>query len=79
MITILQKALMFSQVVSLGVLHNYFDGSTRLYLAKFLNTSSKPVFSCISSEIFNSLKLNYVIKLLFLNKEFRAVFIVFVT
>lgn len=79
MITILQKALMFSQVVSLGVLYNYFDGSTRLYLAKFLNTLSKPVFSCISSEIFNSLKLNYVIKLLFLNKEFRAVFIVFVT
>lgn len=79
MVAMLQKVLMFSRVASLNVLHDYFDGPTKLYLAKFLNTSSKPVFSCNSPEIFNLLKLNYGTNLLFLNKKCRVIFFMFIT
>jgi len=38
-------------LASLSILHNYFDDLTKLfsdlYLAKFLDTSSKPFFPCI--------------------------------
>jgi len=37
-------------VINVSVLHNYFDGSTKLfsdlYLVKFLNTSTKSFFLC---------------------------------
>jgi len=39
--------------ISLSVLYNYFDGSTKLfsvlYVAKFLNTSAKSFFPCMIS------------------------------
>jgi len=48
--TMLQKVLILA--ISLSNLHNYFDNPNKLfsnlYLAKFLDTSTKPFFSCIN-------------------------------
>jgi len=45
-------------VTSLSVLHNYFDGLTKLfsdlYLVKFLDSSAKPFFPCDDNSYRNS-------------------------
>jgi len=53
--------------ISLSVLHNYFDRLTKLfsdlYLAKFLDTSSKPSFPPIVMISLVSLHISKLIKL----------------
>ena len=45
------KSFSYSVATCLSVLHNYFDGPTKLfsdmYLAKFSDTSAKSCFPCI--------------------------------